>query len=375
MSLVDSADELFMARALELARRGWGDTHPNPMVGAVIACDGEILAEGWHRRAGGPHAEVAALADLGERPPPGATLYVTLEPCSTKGRTGACTDAIMKAGIGRVVVGASDPNPAHAGRGLEQLEAAGVQVTAGVMAAECADLNLIFNHWITRGTPFFALKLALTLDGKCAAASGHSRWVTSDEARADVMRWRRYFPAIAVGATTVLADDPKLTSRIGNTEWCPRRIVLDSRLETLTGDSLPQLYTDPHRDRTVVACLASADPERLEKAGAAGVALWTLPADASGRHIDWSELRQRCAAAELFGVYVEAGPRLATTILAERRADYAFVYQAAKFMLDSDARSLGTPRQTQSMEEAIQLSGIRTDGFTHDVLTRGYLAP
>ena len=167
--------ESFMRQAIALARSVWGTTHPNPMVGALIVEDGAVVAEGATSPAGGPHAEINALKALGRKPKPGATLYVTLEPCCTHGRTPPCTDAIVDAGITRVVVGATDPNPAHAGKGYELLRAGGVEVTEGVLSAECTDLNLIFNHWITTGRPLFAAKSGVTLDGKVVFMSNGSR--------------------------------------------------------------------------------------------------------------------------------------------------------------------------------------------------------
>src|SRR5262249_17847975 len=157
---------------------------------------------------------------LGRKPKNGATLYVTLEPCCTHGRTPPCTEAIVAAGITKVVAGATDPNPAHAGKGFEILRAGGVHVTSGILARECADLNLIFNHWIVTGAPLFAAKSGVTLDGKVATRTGDSKWITGEAARANGHHWRRYFPAIAVGAGTVRADDPRLTARHGEAEWC-----------------------------------------------------------------------------------------------------------------------------------------------------------
>jgi len=260
--------ELFMRRAIELARSVWGTTHPNPMVGAVIVEDaaheceapGVILAEGATSPDGGPHAERVALAAHDATAPcppsPYTTLYVTMEPCSTEGRTGACTDAIIASGIRRVVVGTLDPNPAHAGRGIDILRAAGIEVMTGVLEAECRDLNIIFNHWITANTPLFAAKTATSLDGRIACRTGDSRWITGEAARADVMHWRRLFPAIAVGAGTVAQDNPRLTARIeGEEEWCPIRFVFDGLLSTasrLNSGGLPALYTDEFKHRTIV---------------------------------------------------------------------------------------------------------------------------
>lgn len=248
-----------MRLALRLAKRGYGATSPNPMVGAVLVKNGKIIGRGWHRNAGGPHAEIEAIRDA-QRPgrnPRGATLYVTLEPCSTHGRTPPCTDAIIKAGIQRVVAGATDPNPKHAGRGFTILKRAGVKVLHGVLAKECARLNEAFNHWIVQRTPFVTVKAAMTLDGKIATASGESKWITGEKARAYGMKLRQGRDAILVGVNTILADDPSLTSRpTGNIPHSTRnaqppslhRIVLDSHARTpltakVVKDKLARLTT------------------------------------------------------------------------------------------------------------------------------------
>ena len=213
-------DAAFMRRALRLARQGYGTTSPNPMVGAVLVKGGRIIGRGWHRRAGAPHAEIEALRDAQKRghKAKGATLYVTLEPCCTQGRTPPCTDAIVAAGIRRVVVGAVDPNPRHRGRAFKILRRAGTAVTQGVMAEECARLNEAFNHWIVHRTPFVTVKAGMTLDGKIATAAGESRWITGEKARAYGMKLRQGADAILVGINTVLADDPSLTVRMQNAE-------------------------------------------------------------------------------------------------------------------------------------------------------------
>ena len=208
-------DERFMARALTLARRASGQTSPNPRVGAVLVRDGEEIGRGWHRRAGLPHAEIEALADAGRRghSVSGATIHVTLEPCCTHGRTPPCTDALIRAGVSRVVVGAVDPNPRHAGHGLELLRQAGLTVESGVLEAECRRLNEAFNHWIVHKTPWVVAKSAMTLDGRIATASGESKWITGPESRAQAHRLRLEADAILAGVETVLADDPSLNVR------------------------------------------------------------------------------------------------------------------------------------------------------------------
>ena len=245
-------DEKFMRLALREAARGIGRTSPNPAVGAVLVKAGRVIAKGWHRGAGRPHAEIEALKKL--RTPAlarGATLYVTLEPCSTHGRTPPCTDAIAGAGIARVVAGATDPNPRHAGCGFSILRKAGIRVTSGVLAAECAALNPGFNKWITTGMPLVTAKAGLSLDGRFTRAPGHGQWLTSPQARADAMRLRVNVDAILIGAETLRADNPRLTLRglPGGPRTQPWRVVL-----TRSG-RLPKqahLFKDEHRARTLV---------------------------------------------------------------------------------------------------------------------------
>ena len=242
-----------MRLALKLARRGYGATSPNPMVGAVLVRGGRILGRGWHHRAGLPHAEIEALQDAKKHGhnPRGATLYVTLEPCSTHGRTPPCTEAIKVAGIKKVVVGTTDPNPKHAGRAFKILRRAGIDVSHGILADECARLNEAFNHWIVHGSPFVTVKAGMTLDGKIATANGESRWITGAQARACGMKLREGMDAILVGVNTILLDDPLLTFRPAKktaTQKQLRRIVLDPMARTplkarVVRDALAHLTT------------------------------------------------------------------------------------------------------------------------------------
>ncbi|PVV24855.1 MAG: riboflavin biosynthesis protein RibD, partial [gamma proteobacterium symbiont of Ctena orbiculata] len=202
-----------MARAIQLAKRGWYSTHPNPRVGCLIVKDGEVIAEGFHRRAGEPHAERNALADAGVAAR-GATLYVTLEPCCHQGRTPPCTDALIESGVKRVVVAMPDPNPLVAGRGMELLRQAGIQVTEGVMRSQAEALNPGFIKRMTRGLPLIRCKMAMSLDGRTAMADGESQWITSPAARADVQRLRAQSAAILTGVGTLLADDPGMNVRL-----------------------------------------------------------------------------------------------------------------------------------------------------------------
>ena len=316
-----------MRRALELARQAWGRTHPNPMVGAVITEGGRIVAEGFHAKAGEPHAEVMALRALGRKPAPDAVLHVTLEPCCTHGRTPPCVDAIVAAGFRTVVVGALDPNPAHAGKGLDSLRARGVAVVEGVLADECAALNPIFNHWIARRSPLMALKVASTLDGKLTLPAGQGRAVTGPEALAHVHDLRRLFPAIAVSAYTALADNPRLTARGAQGESCPVRFVLDRRFKTAGRGGL-NVFRDAYRTSTIVVGLgAAAKQPDLAWYEAEGIRVWTLVGDEDSFLRVWAE---RCAQEGIVGVLIEAGPRLAASMLRSDFPDYLYAFVAPR---------------------------------------------
>lgn len=351
-----------MRRALELARQAWGRTHPNPMVGAVITEGGKIVAEGFHAKAGDPHAEVMALRALGRKPAADAVLHVTLEPCCTHGRTPPCVDAILASGIRTVVVGARDPNPAHAGHGLELLRAKGVAVVEGVLGEACAELNLIFNHWITRGAPLVALKVASTLDGKLTLPAGQGRAITGPESQAHVHRLRRLFPAIAVSADTALADNPRLTARGADGETCPVRFVLDRHFKT-AGRAGLNVFRDSHRSRTVVVGLGSAVRKAdLAWYEAEGITVWSLVGDEQAYLKVWLE---RCAQESLSGVLVEAGPRLASALLAAGAADYLYAFVAPR---------TGDPEAPSWYEGASLPAGrLRTSPSGEDALYQGYL--
>lgn len=242
-----TADEGFMREAIREARKGTGRTHPNPAVGAVIVCDGDVVARGWHRGAGGPHAEIEALRRT-RHAARGSTLYVTLEPCSTHGRTPPCTESIIRAGFARVVYGATDPNPKHSGRAARILSRAGIEVCPGILAGPCAALNIAWNKWIATGMPHVTAKAAMTLDGRINSPP-ESRWITSEVSRRDAMKLRSRVQAILVGGETVRTDDPQLTVRGVPISLQPLRVVW-----TKSG-RLPKtarIFTDTYRDRTVI---------------------------------------------------------------------------------------------------------------------------
>jgi diaminohydroxyphosphoribosylaminopyrimidine deaminase / 5-amino-6-(5-phosphoribosylamino)uracil reductase len=308
-----------MRLALRLARRGLGQTSPNPMVGAVLSRNGRIIGRGWHRRAGAPHAEIEALRDArGEVK--GATLHVTLEPCSTHGRTPPCTDAIIAAGIGRVVAAARDPNPAHRGRGFEILRRAGLEVSSGLLAEEAADLNESFNHWIAGRTPFVTVKAAMSLDGKIATAAGESKWITGAKARAWGMKLRAAADGIVAGVNTVLQDDPSLTVRgAGPKRW--RRIILDPRGRTPAG---AKVVCDEEAASTILVTTRAAPRERLE---ALGRRACVLVAPSRLGKIDLRWLLRELGREEMTSLLVEGGGETNASFLSQGLAQrVAFFY-------------------------------------------------
>jgi diaminohydroxyphosphoribosylaminopyrimidine deaminase/5-amino-6-(5-phosphoribosylamino)uracil reductase len=242
-------DERYMRAALRQAQEGLGKTSPNPAVGALIVRGGSVLSKGWHKKAGDPHAEIEALARLQGKSAEGGTLYVTLEPCSTHGRTPPCTDAIIAAKLARVVIGTIDMNPKHQGRGIKQLVEAGLEVTTGVLGEECRRLNAGFNKWIKNGQPWVIAKFAQSLDGRIARPPGESQWLTNHRSLRLARRLRSTVDAILVGAETVRQDNPKLTLRPARGQLQPWRIVI-TRSGILPPDS--HLLTDEFRDRTLI---------------------------------------------------------------------------------------------------------------------------
>lgn len=270
--------ERYMVRALELVARGAGWTNPNPQVGAVIVKDGRIIGEGWHTAYGKLHAEREALAHCTEDPR-GATIYVTLEPCCHWGKTPPCTEAVIEAGIARVVVGAPDPNPLVAGKGFEVLREAGIEVIEDVLLGECRAINEVFFHYIQTGLPLVIAKYAMTLDGKIATRTGASRWITSEAARAKVHEDRHRYAAIMVGIGTVLADDPELTSRIPDQETkSPLRVVVDSLARIPLTSKLVQTAREIP---TLIAVAAQAPAERIAALEEAGCEVFVSPVEST----------------------------------------------------------------------------------------------
>jgi len=293
-----TADRELLHRALALAERGRWTCAPNPMVGALVVRDGVIVGEGFHARAGEPHAEIHALQTAGQRAH-GARLYVTLEPCSTHGRTPPCTDAICAAGIAHVTVGTLDPNPRHAGRGIALLRQAGIAVTVA-HDEPCRTLNEKYNHFMTTGRPFVHAKWAMTLDGKIATRAGDARWISGEESRAHVHRLRSEYDAVLVGAGTVVRDDPALTVRLPGNWQQPVKVILDRRCRT------PRDAMVLRDGAPLIVCTAGAPEEAVAALTAAGARVERLPAAEDGS-VPLPALLTRLAALGLTSVLVEGG--------------------------------------------------------------------
>lgn len=379
----------FMRLALRLAARGYGATSPNPMVGAVLVKGGKIIGRGWHHRAGGPHAEIEALRDAERRGNDvrGATLYVSLEPCSTHGRTPPCTEALIKSGVGRVVVAATDPNPAHAGRGFTLLKRAGISVEKGLLAEMAARLNEAFNHWIVHRTPFVVVKAAMTLDGKIATARGESKWITGPEARAAGMRLRLGTDAVLVGINTVLADNPSLTWRPGKGSSTRgkaperevvrhplRRIVLDAEART---PLKAKVVSDAQAGSTIIVVSDAAPKSRVEWLSKR-VTVWRAPLKPGKRgtqrggelppRLDLVWLLKRLGRENITSLLVEGGGEVNGSFLLQGLAHRVAFFYAPKILGGRDARKAVAGDGAASMEEILNLTEIEWKQLGEDWL-------
>lgn len=346
-------DKDYLRLAAELAERGTGWVSPNPLVGAVLVRDGHIIGQGWHARCGGLHAERAALADCREDPA-GATLYVTLEPCCHTGRQPPCTDAILAAGIRRVVVGSMDPNPLVAGKGVEILRSHGVEVETGVLQAECDALNPVFFHYIRTKRPYVVMKYAMTLDGKLATRTGASQWITGEAARQRVHRDRHRYRGILAGVGTVLADDPLLTCRMEGGRN-PVRILCDTHLRT----PLESRIVRTANEVETILATCETDGERIAPYTAAGCQVWQLPAREG--HVDLSALMDRLGAAEIDGVLLEGGGTLNWSMLEAGLVQRVQAYIAPKLFGGGAAKS---PVEGAGVELPAQAARLRNTTIT-----------
>jgi diaminohydroxyphosphoribosylaminopyrimidine deaminase / 5-amino-6-(5-phosphoribosylamino)uracil reductase len=355
--MLTDQDRAYMELALSLAEKGRGATSPNPMVGAVVVRDGVIVGKGWHKRAGGDHAEVIALREAGDRAR-GATLYVTLEPCSHQGKTPPCTGPILSSGISRVVAAMTDPNPRVCGGGFACLRDGGIEIETGLLEDRASKLNEAYLKHIRTGLPFLTLKLAVTLDGKIAAKDRSGGWFTGIEARARVHAMRAWSDAVMVGAGTILADDPLLTVREVEGKN-PVRVILDPRLRTSPGS---RVY---HGGGAIVF---AADSAAIDVLNAAGVEVIRAPAP-DGR-IDLNGVLKVLGSRGMTSVLCEGGRTVATSILRERIADRVAFFVAPK-ILGAGLDAIGDIG-IESMDTALALRDIEIEALGHDVLITGY---
>lgn len=369
MSPDPAVDVQYMQQALELARAGEGWVSPNPLVGCVIVNAGEVVGRGYHQRFGGPHAEVYALQEAGSRAR-GAVLYVNLEPCSHTGKTPPCADAVIGAGVRRVVAALPDPNPLVAGRGLARLEAAGIAVTVGVCAAEATKLNEAFLKYIRTRRPFVTLKSAITLDGKIATRTGASQWITGELARLEGHRLRHAADAILVGIGTVLRDDPQLTTRLPDRQGVnPLRVIVDSTLRLPLQAQVAQVAPDRP---TLVATTARSAAAPREQLRARGVEVVCLPAYDDGS-VDLEALLHYLGERGIASVLVEGGATLSAALLRRRLVDKILCFIAPK-IIGGDGMSVVGACGVETMEQVITLQALVGRSIGPDFLLEAYLA-
>jgi diaminohydroxyphosphoribosylaminopyrimidine deaminase/5-amino-6-(5-phosphoribosylamino)uracil reductase len=366
----DSRDARYMAVALRLAAKARATTSPNPMVGAVIVAGGRVIGSGYHRKPGGPHAEIFALQAAGRRAR-GATLYVTLEPCCHHNkRTPPCLPAVLEAGLARVVIAMRDPNPSVNGRGIAQLRRAGIQVTEGTLRAEAEHLNEIYRHWMRSGRPLVVLKAAMTLDGKIATAGGESRWISGEPARRYVHRLRRQMDAVMVGLRTVLHDDPELTARLPSPKRRyavrqPLRVILDSRLQIPPGAKV----LDSTIAKTLIATTAKAPRRRIEQLRGQGIEIVVLPAE-HGR-VSLTACLTYLAKIGIRSVLLEGGGEVNASALRGGLVNRLVLIVAPVLLGGHDAIGLLGGRSPKRLSEALQVTDVHLRRLGTDILIEG----
>lgn len=358
--------EIYMKRALELAKLGTGHTSPNPLVGCVVVKDGRIISEGYHEKAGGYHAERNALLNCKE-PTEGAELYVTLEPCCHYGKTPPCTDIIIEKGIKKVYIGSGDPNPLVAGKGSRILREHGIEVEEYVLEEECRKLNEIFFHYITKNEPFTAMKYAMTLDGKIAAFTGDSKWVTGEEARKHVHFLRKKYSAIMAGIGTVLSDDPMLNCRIcDGTD--PVRVVCDTNLRIPLQCNIVKSAKDIP---TIIACGENADSEKAKELESNNIEIVRI-AEISKGILNLKELTRFLAARKkIDSVLLEGGGTLNASALGQGIVNKVYAYIAPKLIGGADAKSPVEGQGIKLMKDAIMLENMEIEQLGNDYCISG----
>jgi len=353
-----------MKRALTLARRG--RTSPNPMVGAVVVSDGRIVGEGYHPRAGEPHAEVFALSDAGSQAK-GATMYVTLEPCCHQGRTPPCTKALIDAGITQVYAAMVDPDAKVASKGLDELRRAGIEVHCPLLESEARELNEAYIKHRTTGLPFVILKSAMSLDGRIATRTGDSKWITNERSRAYAHRIRSHVDAVLVGAATARADNPRLTARVGKKVFYPARVVV-----TRTGDIPSDLEMLSEPGECLIAAFPGANADSLMKLERAGARILSLKGP--GGQASLTELMRELGKLGYLSVMIEGGGEVAASALEERLVDKVIYFYAPKIIGGREAIASVGGQGAETIADAVTLDRIKVRRFGDDVAIEGYVA-
>lgn len=356
-------DEYFMKEALRFAEYGRGFTSPNPMVGAVIVKNGQIVGTGWHRKAGTPHAEIHALNMAGDLAKD-ATLYVTLEPCSHTGRTGPCADAIINAGISRVVAAMRDPNPKVQGNGIKKLQDANIKITMNVLKEEAEKLNVAYIKWMTENTPFVNLKIAMTLDGKIATKTGESKWITGEAAREEVHKLRAEVDAIIVGINTVIADNPSLTTRLQNCVGKNSiRVILDSNGKIPLNS---KVLTD-NQAKTIVAVSETAPTDKIEAIKNIGSEVLVL----GENKVDLKLLLNTLAKKNITSVLVEGGGEVYASFIEQKLFDRIYAFIAPKILGGVSSKLAVPGAGFPSLNDALKLCNVEVKRFDEDILIVG----
>ncbi len=364
---MNNRDEKYMRMALRLAAKARGRTSPNPMVGAVVVKGGNVIASGYHHRAGERHAEAIALTKAGTKAK-GATLYVTLEPCSHTGkRTPPCTPLVVRSGLKRVVVALIDPNPRVSGGGVKALRSAGIEVTTGVMGSEAHKLNEAFIKHITTGRPFVTIKIAQTLDGRIATARGESQWITGEQAREEGHRLRDANDAILVGINTVLKDDPSLTARIpGGRD--PIRVIVDSRLRI---PLRAKVLTQKSTAKTIIATLANTPKSKVQRLQLAGAEV--LPVRSARGRVDLRDLLKKLGKRNIMSVLVEGGAEINASILKACAADKVILFLAPRLMTGRDSLCSIGGSSPARLSQTVDLKDVTARFVGHDLMIEGYI--
>jgi diaminohydroxyphosphoribosylaminopyrimidine deaminase/5-amino-6-(5-phosphoribosylamino)uracil reductase len=359
--------EKFLRKAIALAKKARGKTSPNPLVGAVIVKDKEIIGSGYHKTAGHPHAEINAI-NSAKKSVKGAALYLNLEPCCHHGKTPPCTDAIIKSGIKEVYAGMLDPNPLVAGKGVEELRAHGIKVVTGILEDKCSKLNEAFIKFITKKAPFVILKSAATLDGKIASASGDSKWITNEKSRAFVHRLRSEADAVLIGSGTLIKDDPKLTVRLkGKRAKNPVRVILDRALKI---DEKANVLKGLSDAETIIFTGGNADKKKAARLADKGVKLITVP-EKAGR-LDLRSVLKRLAKEGITSVLVEGGAEVNSAFVNEKLADKMFLFFAPKLLLGGSAKPVFAGASKDLIKNAINVNLNKIRRFDDDLMVEFY---